>query len=175
MKPVPVSKPDHKYCPKCKTEKPFEDFYFTRGRRHRLSGECKPCHRERFRIAGYWKNRSPERKRQVREVHRRWYIKKRSDPAKVEQDRQRNRDHQRKKVYGITSEDFNALLQAQNDRCAICKSLPTQRSTKENVLHVDHCHNTGKVRGLLCLSCNHGLGKFRDSPTLLRQAAEYLS
>lgn len=71
-----------------------------------------------------------------------------------------------KSQYGLTEEDYNQLLQAQNSACAICnEALP---------LCVDHNHRTGKVRGLLCRVHNAGLGQFGDDPRLLRKAAEYL-
>lgn len=72
------------------------------------------------------------------------------------------------KLYGITSDAFVALFDATGGSCAICGA------SLFDGCHVDHCHSTGKVRGLLCPSCNHGLGRFNDSPGLLRQAALYL-
>lgn len=77
-----------------------------------------------------------------------------------------------KRTYDITYEDYEALLISQNYSCAICKSrIGNARSSR---LFVDHCHNTAKVRGLLCSNCNHGLGQFKDSPKLLQRAIEYL-
>lgn len=75
-----------------------------------------------------------------------------------------------KSRYGITREDYDGMLSSQNYVCAIC-------SKPDNIgwcLSVDHDHKTGKVRGLLCNSCNHGLGHFRDSPEILIKAANYL-
>lgn len=77
-----------------------------------------------------------------------------------------------KRTYDITFEDYESLLKSQNGCCAICKSRIGNSRTSR--LFVDHCHNTMKVRGLLCSSCNHGLGQFKDSPKLLRRAIEYL-
>ena len=78
-----------------------------------------------------------------------------------------------KKTYGITWEDYEEMFDNQNGCCAICKSkVSSSRTTR---LFVDHCHNTTRVRGLLCSSCNHGLGLFKDSPTLLKRAISYLS
>lgn len=68
--------------------------------------------------------------------------------------------------YGLTQENFDDLLKSQNNVCAICNS--------EDYLHIDHCHVTNKVRGLLCPKCNTGLGLFKDNETLLKKAAEYL-
>ena len=77
-----------------------------------------------------------------------------------------------KRTYGITYEEYLEILNKQNDCCAICKSiLPNSKATK---LFVDHCHTTGKVRGLLCSKCNHGLGHFNDNIDLLSEAIKYL-
>lgn len=73
--------------------------------------------------------------------------------------------------YGVTAEQFSALLKRQGGLCAICGQ--PDRSAK-NILHVDHCHETCVVRGLLCHRCNIGLGHFQDDPALLTRAAEYL-
>lgn len=64
------------------------------------------------------------------------------------------RNSQYKCRYGITLDDYNSVLEAQNGRCAICGELPS------NHLCIDHDHKTGKVRGLLCISCNVALGWF---------------
>ena len=82
-----------------------------------------------------------------------------------------NRAAHLKKKYGLDEAAFNAMLAAQDDRCAICRlKLPGGKGA----FHVDHCHVTGRVRGLLCMLCNHGLGNFRDDPLKLRAAAAYL-
>ena len=72
--------------------------------------------------------------------------------------------------YGVTKEYLIELYQKQDGKCAICAEVPsTQRG-----LHVDHCHESGKVRGLLCHGCNVALGSFRDNPDLLTKAIEYI-
>ena len=84
-----------------------------------------------------------------------------------------NRYYHLKRRYGIGKTEFLALLEAQDNKCAICgKPDPT---------HLDHEHvgkeeigAKGRVRGVLCVPCNNGLGLFRDSPDLLRAAADYL-
>lgn len=77
--------------------------------------------------------------------------------------------------FGITPEEYDSMLAAQDGRCAICMSekSPTPRGTY-NTFAVDHDHETGRVRGLLCASCNLGLGKFSDSLYLVVRAASYL-
>lgn len=72
-----------------------------------------------------------------------------------------------KRDYGITLKKFDKMLIEQAGRCAICLT-PMMRP------HVDHNHRTKEVRGLLCKSCNTGLGNFCDSPELLKHAIDYL-
>lgn len=70
--------------------------------------------------------------------------------------------------YGLTKEEYDHLLHIQGGLCAICLQ---ESKTK---LHVDHCHNTGKVRGLLCGNCNRALGLFKDNVLYLENAKNYL-
>lgn len=79
--------------------------------------------------------------------------------------------YERKLNYGLSQADFDAMLEAQNFKCAICE---TEDSGKRS-WHVDHDHETGEVRGLLCLHCNVGLGHFKDRTDLLGKAADYLN
>jgi hypothetical protein len=76
-----------------------------------------------------------------------------------------------KNKYGITGEQFEQMLIAQNNKCKICQS--TDPGPK-GVFAVDHCHRTNKVRGLLCYLCNIGLGSFRDNVDFLNSAVTYL-
>jgi hypothetical protein len=85
-----------------------------------------------------------------------------------EEARESARDRQRKFEYGMTRDAFTELLGAQGGCCAICRAKHDRR------LHVDHNHETGRVRGLLCGHCNSGLGFFRDEAALLSAAIEYL-
>lgn len=81
-----------------------------------------------------------------------------------------------KQQYGITEAKYNKMLWLQNGVCAICRKEETivdERTGKLRRLAVDHCHNTNKVRGLLCNSCNTGIGKLQHDPELLRIAALY--
>ena len=72
--------------------------------------------------------------------------------------------------YGITLAQRDEMVKAQNGLCAICEgSMEGKRN-----MHVDHCHTTKKVRGMLCLECNIGLGKFKDDPELMLKAIAYL-
>lgn len=75
-----------------------------------------------------------------------------------------------KAKFGITPEEYDVMLNKQNGVCAICSN--TCRSGRR--LAIDHCHKTGKIRGLLCGECNNGIGKLKDDPSLLRKAITYL-
>jgi len=89
-----------------------------------------------------------------------------------EKRRESTRRSQLKHSYGITPEEYNERLEDQKGLCKICG---TDKPTgKWKVFAVDHCHYTGRVRGLLCNECNRGIGLLRDSAELLRKAADYL-
>jgi hypothetical protein len=78
--------------------------------------------------------------------------------------------------YGITVEEYEKLLKRQGNSCFICKTKnPSQKRKLSNYFCVDHCHKTGKVRGLLCSTCNTALGLLGDSKTNLLEAINYLS
>ncbi len=80
------------------------------------------------------------------------------------------RNRQLQKAYGISIEQFNAMLESQKGACAIC----TDAMQPGKDTSVDHCHKTGKVRALLCQNCNIGIGQLRDDPLLAEAAARYL-
>jgi Recombination endonuclease VII len=77
-----------------------------------------------------------------------------------------------KDKYGLSTEDVAAMLASQHSACAICGTKDPRG--KHKVFHVDHCHTTRAVRGLLCHNCNVGLGNFQDDPALLMRATEYI-
>lgn len=79
------------------------------------------------------------------------------------------------KKFGLTEEDYETILKAQNYVCAICKQPETvlRKSKELKRLAVDHCHNKGNVRGLLCYACNIGIGLLRHNPNILIAAAKY--
>jgi hypothetical protein len=85
---------------------------------------------------------------------------------RTETDRQASRAYK----YGITPNKFLEMLAEQNGKCKICGTKPTT----QRGLHVDHCHTTGIVRGLLCHGCNVALGNMKEDPEILLKAVEYL-
>ena len=78
------------------------------------------------------------------------------------------------KNYKITPSIFNEMWVNQCGKCAICKQMMEPRGRMKSSATVDHNHETGKVRGLLCRGCNHGIGQLKDDPEVLLSAYEYL-
>jgi hypothetical protein len=139
-----------KTCTGCSGLKPPEDYYRDATRGDGRMCKCKECVLE---IRREYRERPGMRERQ-REYLKRPEVRARS----------------RKSLYGITDDDYKRLLEEQGGVCAICGS---SRGWRE--LCVDHCHDTKRVRGLLCSNCNTGLGFFLDNPALLIAANEYLA
>ena len=146
-------------------EKPSEgEYILTR------KDECHPFSKENF----YWRERKrlpPEFTKIKTEYAKKWRdIKKKSDPDF-------EFGNSLKKCYGITVDKYLEMHSEQNGKCAICngdeKSVD-RRTQKIRRMAVDHCHKTGKIRGLLCSSCNRGLGYFKDSIQSLQTAINYL-
>jgi hypothetical protein len=85
--------------------------------------------------------------------------------------KEKSKNRHLKRAFNISLHDYNELLTKQNHKCYICNS---DKPNGKGSFHVDHCHDTGKVRGLLCHYCNVGLGNFKDSAELLQKAIQYL-
>lgn len=102
--------------------------------------------------------------------------RKKANAAHARANRNKRRSYMLNHNYGLTEEQYNLMFEAQNGVCAICKQSE-KRKSPYNVdfsLAVDHCHETGKIRGLLCTNCNKGLGNLKESVSNLIAAAEYI-
>jgi hypothetical protein len=77
------------------------------------------------------------------------------------------------KTYGLDLKDYEKMLKAQNYNCAICGSPPP--NNRKTRLAIDHCHTSGKVRGLLCDRCNRSIGLLKDDVSVLESAIKYLT
>lgn len=154
----------------CRQFLTLDNFYKCVSRKDGLQGKCKKC------TAIYkqeWVKNNPEK---MREQRNRWIEKnpeaekQRRKIANIRRAGATNKIYNLKR-YGITVEEYNALILKQNNQCAICK----KRLTRGRGTNVDHDHSTGKVRGLLCLHCNTGMGNLMDSEDILYSAIEYLA
>jgi hypothetical protein len=171
-----------KQCNKCKNVKSEEDFYMKLGRR---AATCKDCHKQARRTY-YAENMKVEivpgghpcaecgepcPKRKIGGPARKYCSRPcaAAGNAKSYPERQRGYILSR---YGITQADYARMIVEQGNRCAVC--FTTNPASKSGTWHVDHCHKSGRVRGLLCARCNIGLGQFQDDPIRLRAAAIYI-
>ena len=87
----------------------------------------------------------------------------------------RKRDMYLKRTYDISENEYNAMIYSQNNSCFICNTEFDFGVFGPNSPVVDHDHNTGRVRGILCNECNRGLGYFHDNPAALLNAASYIT
>jgi len=150
-----------KRCTKCK--KPEGAVRFGQNLRNKDGKEtqCKGCRNGYFR-------RHREKNREHRAA---WNAKYRAENSLILYLRRVNR----RLGASITPEAYKAKLAEQGGACGICRRPETNLFRgKVRRMHFDHCHATGKLRGLLCSSCNLAIGKFGDVPDLLRAAADYL-
>ena len=136
-----------KTCSRCNVGRTDNEYGKRLGRKYGTNSWCKPC---RAASTKAWRdNLSPEKRR---EMCRRENLSR----------------------HGITPQEFDEMLSQQDGCCAICGGISAGGGNDRGNMHVDHCHESGKIRGLLCHSCNTGLGLFRDDPSTLRQAIESL-
>lgn len=129
---------------------------------------CRPCYRKRTGKINVCKRCQRVGEHQAKGLCKTCYGAQyeRANPEKIATHR---RNHELRKRYGLSREAYDALIAA-TPTCQICA-----RTFSEDVkTAVDHCHTSGKVRGILCHGCNKGLGHYADSPERLRKAAEYL-
>lgn len=156
-----------KHCSKCDQEKSLSDFY-KRSKGNSYHSACKICERE---MAKDWYQRNRE---SAKEKYRHWREK---NPETIKRYRKENRaKHYRQEVmrkYGVDEHWFDEQMQRQGGACQCCKR-EFAWGDKQKSPHVDHCHKTSKVRGILCNRCNTVLGLCRDDPDLLSTLAGYL-
>ena len=94
-----------------------------------------------------------------------------------ERDRKNRRDETRRRKYGLSEEGYNNILSSQDGKCSICSQTVTHGWSKNHDKHracIDHCHETGVVRGILCSMCNKGIGLLGDNVGGLEKALAYL-
>ena len=120
-----------------------------------------------------WTQKNKHRVNKKRQERREKTRERENELARISYHKNKStaRNRQLKEKFGISIEEYDELLKKQNNKCAICESISCKSG---NRFAVDHDHNTGRVRGLLCLACNTSLGQFNDSQELLYKAISYL-
>ena len=159
-----------KRCSKCGELKPLSEYYAAKGCKDGLRGDCKSCFAERA------KARYAEKSDEIKAYVNAWRRDNREHVRAWQRQynagrKRENRDTHLRRTFGITLEDFEAMLSAQGGGCAICGRAAPEGTS----LHVDHDHETGVVRGLLCFTCNGALGMFTENEEYLARATEYVS
>lgn len=153
MRRGPIDPVTEKQCRACGETKPHSEFSLSRAtapnRNAVYRSNCKACQAT---AARGWYARNPERAK----ANKRRFNLERS--------------------YGLTVDQYDEMLQGQGGGCAICgmTNLHVSVTRKQFQLNVDHCHDSGRVRGILCSRCNRALGLFGDDPAVLHQAIAYL-
>ena len=159
-----------KRCSKCGELKPLSEYYAAKGCKDGLRGDCKSCFAERA------KARYAEKSDEIKAYVNAWRRDNREHVRAWQRQynagrKRENRDTHLRRTFGITLEDFEVMLAAQGGGCAICgRAAPAGTS-----LHVDHDHETGVVRGLLCFTCNGALGMFTENEEYLARATDHVS
>lgn len=188
-----------KTCSKCKVTKETTEFHKNKRKKDGLELFCKTCEKARKSTEAYqesyvayydknkdkvlsdskeyyYKNKEKVNKRHSEYSKNNPEIGKKSSKEFYWRNRDKlledNREYRYMRNYGLTLDRFDEMRAEQNHRCFICHIHETEERLE--VLNVDHDHETGEVRKLLCSLCNKGLGLFKDSPALLETAAAYL-
>jgi hypothetical protein len=154
-----------KTCSTCHVEKPVAEFSKQSIRPDGLNITCKICLKARHDI----RYKDPVKRQRIRDAGARW--RERNPDADA--------DKRLRRVYGITLAEYDELFKAQGGVCAICKEDETTKRMKKGEgrerLAVDHCHDTGRIRGLLCFKCNTAIGALGDTEQSAQRVVDYLT
>jgi hypothetical protein len=154
-----------KTCSTCFIEKPVTEFGKQSARPDGLDITCKACMKER----STQRYKDPSKRRMILDNGPRW--RERNPDADA--------DETLRRKYGITLTDYDVLFESQGGVCALCKKGETTKRMKKGEGHerlaVDHCHDTARVRGLLCFKCNTAIGSLGDTEDDAQRVVDYLS
>lgn len=145
---------------KYKTSKPCKRGHLSD--RFVSSGACVDCLKELTKTPAFIVKRKDHYKRKIEHIKTRTASYRELNRLTIRIRKQRK--------YGLSPDQYKALLASQNNCCAICE-LPLDLGKRT---HTDHCHETNKVRGILCHHCNSGIGLLKHSPELMRRAIAYV-
>lgn len=144
-------------CSTCGAEKPVSEFGVNKRSSHKLRRRCNECYTYWIEVNLRWATNNPQKAEEVQARFR--------ASGKARAFRLRSR-------YGLDEADYQQLLAQQSGVCAICKA--DKPGGRYRHFHVDHCHTTKRVRGLLCTNCNRAIGYMGDDPDRMKKAAQYL-
>lgn len=172
-----------KQCIYCKQVKPVSAFhshnYTTKTGKNsrRLMSGCKAC---KGRYTKVWR---AENKEHIQKVNWDWYehnkgqvVERNKAYNEFHKERQRAwaRKHQFRTRYDLTLEQYDNMVAQQAGKCLVCGVVPKLTKRTSKGLHVDHCHKSGKVRGLLCHQCNCAIGLLKEDTNRIRRLLEYI-
>lgn len=171
-----------KICRTCKLDKPSAEFYKSSVCKDGLCTECKNCSKIKSKM---YRDLPPDYEAGPTKKCLRCDLCRPStefDKNSAGKDGLRNwckncaREDHFQREYGIDLKKYNQMIEEQNNLCAICLKNETTLTNRGKIspLCVDHCHSTGRIRGLLCRTCNSAIGLFEDDPELLLKAYNYL-
>lgn len=156
---------EKKKCSVCKETKSLTEFSKDSKRYDGRTSQCLVCRRA---MSKSYTERFPEK----RAAYNLKTKEKRKLKHQSPESRVKYRERHLQTTYGIGTKEFDTMMEEQNGVCAICNKHDLNGRVK--YLSVDHAHDSGKVRGLLCGNCNKALGNFMDDIGLLKKAIEYL-
>ena len=173
-----------KECISCHWALPRSEFHRNCKTKDGLVGRCNLCTKEQ-RVEYYQKNRQElieyskkyqvDNREKCNEKSRRWANKNKGIKSAYARKYHKKYPLKRRiktlSKHGLTMDDYALLMEQQNGLCAICGIPQVEMNRK---FYVDHCHETGKVRGLLCIKCNTGIGNLNDNLQVLKNAVTYL-
>ncbi|WP_337191919.1 endonuclease VII domain-containing protein [Streptomyces sp. HUCO-GS316] len=171
-----------KRCSRCRESKPRAAFARNKSARHGLQAYCRECWAEYHQARQLARGKNVRPRVQTAEgrkfcrgcgeikPHSEWHRNATASDGLSTSCKacrsSKSRAGHLKRNYGLTEAERDELIASQGGVCCICLSAPAA--------HVDHCHKTGRVRGVLCFSCNAALGQFKDRPDAIRRAAAYV-
>jgi len=166
---------DKKFCKTCNTVKSITDFPSDERRKlQKHYFRCKECVNKKAREYYNKIKDLPETKEKQREKDRKRKLRKKGVDIPKNKPSEKIKSYYNRSKYlfnkfGITEEDYKLLLEKQDGKCSICKVV-----LENKYPNIDHCHTTGKVRGILCNCCNRGLGYFKDNEDIMYSAIIYI-
>lgn len=165
-----------KKCYLCQKLLPTASYYANRSKKDGMATECKSCNKVKN-SKRYYKYREKYLLEMKENYQKRKHLVSKANKNRRKSDPDYFKNNKLRSEFGIGLIEYRALSQTQKYRCAICGSKETvidKRTGQPRSLAVDHCHKTDKVRGLLCMGCNQGIGNMKESVEILSSASKYL-